>query len=389
MRRLHAVPVSRDPLALLAPLRRALHGEGPALVPVTGDIPPALGGMLAPGEDDPDDPTAVMIATSGSTGQPKGVLLSAGALRASATATHARLGGPGRWLVATPVRYIGGLQVLVRSILANHVPGCVDLSNGFRPELFAAAARSVLSGEGPCYTAIVPTQLIRLLDADGDGLASLRSFDAVIVGAAATSDALRARAVDAGIRMVAAYGMSETASGCVYDGRALDGVRVRLSGGAIEISGAVLARGYRGDPAATARAFAGGWFRTGDLGAFDRDGRLAVLGRADEVINTGGVKVAPVLVERVLCAVAGVAEACVVGVPDPLWGQAVVAAIVTEVGTVTVDEQRLAEAVRTDAGRFAVPKRFVVLDELPMRGPGKPDRAALRELLAGRDHRQS
>lgn len=385
MRWLTAVRVDRNPLVLLGPLWRALHGEGPVLVPVGNRIPPTLDidRPLAPVEDDHDDPTAVMIATSGSTGEPKGVLLSGSALRASAEATHSRLGGPGRWLLATPAQYVGGLQVLVRSLLAGTVPGVVDMSNGFVPGRFAAAARKVLSSVIPCYTAIVPTQLTRILEAGGEPVATLRAFDAVLVGGAATPDELRSRAVEAGIRVVPAYGMSETAGGCVYDGRPLDGVRVRLIegpvGGTVAIGGAVLARGYRGDPDGSARAFEQGWFRTGDVGEFGPGGRLTVLGRADDVINTGGVKVSPVPVERAIAEVDAVTDVCVVGIPDPEWGQVVVAVVVAESGE--VDTRRLADAVRVKVGPAAVPKRFVFLDELPARGPGKPDRTALGHLL--------
>lgn len=391
MRRLTVVRVDRNPLALLGPLWRALHGEGPAVVPVDNRIPPALDidRPLSLDEDNHDDPTAVMIPTSGSTGEPKGVLLPSSALRASAEATHSRLGGPGRWLLATPAQYVGGLQVLVRSLLAGTAPGFVDMSNGFVPGRFAAAARPVLSSGAPCYTAIVPTQLTRILDAGREPVKALRAFDAVLVGGAATSDELRSRAIEAGIRVVPAYGMSETAGGCVYDGRPLDGVRVRLiegpAGDIVAIGGAVLARGYRADPDGSARAFAHGWFHTGDLGELRPDGRLTILGRTDDVINTGGVKVSPVPVERAIAGVDGVIDVCVVGTPDPEWGQAVVAAVIAESGE--VDARRLADAVRAEVGPTAVPKRFVFLDELPTRGPGKPDRAALHHLLTRESNR--
>ncbi|HWC80932.1 MAG TPA: AMP-binding protein [Pseudonocardiaceae bacterium] len=382
-------------------LTDALDG-GPAVLPLDAANPrlDRLRAGIAP--DQPLEPdTAVIVATSGSTGAAKGVLLSAGALVASADATHTRLGGPGRWLVATPVQYVGGLQVLVRSLRAGTVPGVVDLSKSFRADSFAAAAAPVLTGSGPWYTAMVPTQLRQLLDEGGAGLAALCQFDAVIIGAAALSTQLGDRAADAGVRVVRAYGMSETASGCVYDGMPLDGVRVRLAGdaGRVEISGPVLANGYRRAPELTAAAFVDGWFVTGDAGVRHADGRLEILGRTDDLINTGGVKVAPVLVERALGAVAGVREACVVGVPDERWGQAVVAAVVPleRVGGTAGDggaggggvgepvgpsEDVLRDAVRAELGRAAVPKRIGFVRELPLRGPGKIDRAAVRDLLS-------
>jgi O-succinylbenzoic acid--CoA ligase len=309
---------------------------------------------------------ALVITTSGSTGVPKSVLLSAAALRASADATHARLGGPGRWLLALPATHIAGVQVLVRSLVAGTSPAVLDLAPGFRAEAFADAARPLLASSGPHYTALVPTQLARLLAED---VAVLKEFDGVLLGGAATPQPLLEAALEAGVRVVTTYGMSETAGGCVYDGVPLDGVEVRLVDGRVSLAGPMVALGYRG------QRFGDGWFRTGDLGRFRVDGTLEVLGRADDVIVTGGEKVAPVLVERALAAVPGVREVCVVGVPDVEWGQVVVAAVV--VAGAPVAEGLLRDAVRAAAGRAAVPKRVLFLPELPTRGPGKVDRAAV------------
>ncbi|MFJ7210567.1 o-succinylbenzoate--CoA ligase [Amycolatopsis sp. NPDC098790] len=371
------LPVALDgsPSALVTlknAVAAALDG-GPAVLPFTD---PALRDAMAPAE--PAEPgTAVVIATSGSTGAPKGVLLSARALTASAEATHARLGGPGHWLLATPAHYIGGLQVLVRSLLAGTSPVFLT-GTGFRPDDFAAAA-AALKG-GPRYTALVPTQLVRLLDDDGAGLAAAKTFDAIVVGAAATSAALRERAADAGVAIVPAYGMSETASGCVYDGFPLDGVRVDVTGDRIRIAGDVLAHGYRRQPELTAESFDGGWFTTSDRGVRHEDGRIEVLGRADDMINTGGVKVSANAVERVLTAQPGVRDACVVGVPDPEWGEAVVALVVPAGEPREADELRA--AVRAELGAAATPKRVEYAAELPLRGPGKIDRAAVKSRLA-------
>jgi O-succinylbenzoic acid--CoA ligase len=356
-----AFPVPPGALDLLAPLRAALDGTGPAVLPVPfGQVvePVALEGW--------ERGAALVITTSGSTGAPKSVLLSAAALRASADATHARLGGPGRWLLALPATHIAGVQVLVRSLVAGTSPAVLDLEPGFRAAAFTEAARPLLATPGPHYTALVPTQLARLL---ADDVSALREFDAVLLGGAATPRPLLEAALAAGVRVVTTYGMSETAGGCVYDGVPLDGVRVRLASDRIELAGPTLALGYRGAP------FADGWFRTGDLGRFRPDGTLEVLGRADDVIVTGGEKVPPVLVERALAAVPGVREVCVVGVPDAEWGQVVAAAVVA------LDpppaESALREAVRSAVGRTAVPKRVLFLPSLPTRGPGKVDRAAV------------
>ncbi len=354
---------------LAGALRAALDG-GPAVLPLSA-ADPRLAGLrarLAPGE--PAEPgTAVVVATSGSTGEAKGVLLSAAALRASATATHARLGGPGQWLLPLPAQHVAGVQVIVRSLLAGYEP--VVLARG---QAFADAA-AALAGERR-YTALVPTQLTRLLETDPG---TLRGFDAILLGGAATPPALLARARDAGVRVVTTYGMSETAGGCVYDGVPLDGVRVRIRGGVVELSGPVLAHGYRRDPAATARAFTGGWFRTTDLGVLHDGGTLEVLGRADFVINTGGVKVAPAAVEAVLTAHPGVAEACVVDLPSDEWGQLVAAAVVP--AGEPPRRADLLDAVRAALGGPAVPRLLRFADALPLRGPGKVDRTAVRELL--------
>lgn len=333
----------------------------------------ALGGgaPLVDGPLDGWEKRAVLgVPTSGSTGEPKTVLLDAGALTSSAEATHERLGGPGTWLLALPTNHIAGVQVLVRSIVAGTAPGVLDLSQGFRAMGFAQAARPVLAEPGRHYTALVPTQLSRLVVGEGPGLEALRQFDGVLIGGAATPPKLLDQARALGVRVVTTYGMSETAGGCVYDGEPLRDVRLRTDD-VIEISGPVLALGYRGEP----EPF-GEWFRTGDLGRL-RDGRLEVLGRADDVIVTGGEKVPPVLVERALSTVEGVLEACVVGVPDDEWGQIVAAAVVTRGAEPSLDELK---AVVTGAvGRAATPKLVRFVSELPLRGPGKVDRTAVAD----------
>ncbi|GLZ30630.1 O-succinylbenzoic acid--CoA ligase [Lentzea sp. NBRC 105346] len=335
---------------MIEELREALAG-GPPLV--TG---PLEGWEKA---------AALGVTTSGSTGTPKTVLLSAEALTYSASATHDRLGGPGTWLLALPADHIAGIQVLVRSIVAGTSPGVMDLSGGFRAMGFAQAAQPVLATPGRHYTALVPTQLARIVAGEGPGLAALRAFDAVLIGGAATPPPLLEHARSLGVRVVTTYGMTETAGGCVYDGVPLDGVRVSADD-VISIAGPVLALGYQGG-----EPF-GPSFRTEDLGRFV-DGRLEVLGRADDVIITGGEKIAPALVERALVAVDGVREACVVGVPDAEWGQVVAAAVVAS--GVSADELR--DAVRVSVGRSATPKRVMFVSELPLRGPGKVDRAAV------------
>jgi O-succinylbenzoic acid--CoA ligase len=305
-------------------------------------------------------------------------------------------------LLALPAEHVAGVQVIVRALLAGAPPPtrvrdaravrrghlgelvAQDLRGGFRPDGFAAATAAL--GPGLRCTSLVPTQLLRLLDAGGAALDALRGYTAVLVGGAALDPGLRARAEAAGVRVVATYGMTETAGGCVYDGVPLDGVRVRLDpDGRIALGGPTLATGYLGRPAETAAAFGTDGhgereFRTGDLGRW-ADGRLEVTGRADDVIVTGGEKVAPDAVERVLAAQPGVRAACVVGLPDAEWGAVVAAAVVSDGG---VEPERLRAAVREALGRAAVPRVLHAVDALPLRGIGKPDRNAVARVLLER-----
>jgi O-succinylbenzoic acid--CoA ligase len=236
---------------------------------------------------------------------------------------------------------------------------------------------------GRCYTALVPTQLARLLDADPG---SLTGFDAVLLGGAAAPDRLLRRARAAGVRLVTSYGMTETAGGCVYDGWPLEGTQVRVDGGGrLELAGPMLATGYLDAPEDTAAAFREGWFRTSDLGRLDGQGRLHVLGRADDVVVTGGLNVAPAEVEAVLTGLPGVAAACVVGLPDPEWGERVTAVVVPADPEQPPDLAALRAAARRLLTPPQAPKEIVLLDALPLRGVGKPDRSAVRAMLAARD----
>ncbi|MDT7581955.1 MAG: o-succinylbenzoate---CoA ligase, partial [Pseudonocardiales bacterium] len=367
---------------------------GPAVLPLARDVPvpaDAAGWPFCNGAGascDAHPLPGVLVATSGSTGDPRLVALPVAALRASATATAARLGGPARWLLALPAEHVAGVQVVVRALLAGAPPVLQDLREGFRPDGFAVATAAL--GPGRRCTSLVPTQLLRLLDAGGPALDALRSYAAVLVGGAALDPGLRARAVAGGVRVVTTYGMTETAGGCVYDGVPLEGVTVRLDGdGRITLGGPTLAAGYVGRPAETAAAFGTDGdgrreFRTGDLGR-RVDGRLEVLGRADDVIVTGGEKVVPAAVERVLAAQPGVRAACVVGLPDAEWGAVVAAAVVTDPGggDRVADPERLRAAVREALGRAAVPRVLQAVDALPLRGIGKPDRTAVARALGG------
>ncbi|MFC4061802.1 AMP-binding protein [Planomonospora corallina] len=386
-RELHAVTLPPGP-ELFRAVAAALGGSGPAggggpatgpaLLPLPSGLPaPALRATLEalrparldgrplPGGEDVPPEVAVVIATSGTTGVPKGVQLSAAALRASAAASLSRLGArPGeRWLCCLPPSHVSGLQVLVRSLLGGTEP---VVHPGFDP-------RAVL-GSGAEHVSLVPTQLRRLLDVSAD----LSVFRTILLGGAAAPAGLLAGARAAGARVVTTYGMSETCGGCVYDGRPLDNVDLLIGGdGRIRLAGPVLFSGYRLRPDLTAAARDGDWFVTSDLGTLD-GGRLRVLGRADDVINTGGEKVVAAAVSAVVAEHPAVADAAVVGRPDPEWGERVVAVVVSPAPP-SLGELRAFVKERLPA--YAAPAELVVLPEIPLLPNGKPDLAALRHGL--------
>lgn len=373
-RHLNLVPAGELTQATVA---AALDGDAPLAVLPAGPAAAVDAARAVLRADEPlEDGADLVVVTSGSTGSGRGVLLAADAVRASVTATLDRLGGPGSWLLALPVSAVAGLQVLCRSAIGRR--DAVVLGSG---EPLAAAVARLPAGDRR-YTSLVPTQLRRFLDTEAG---ALRAFDAILVGGAATDPQLLDRARGEGVRVVTTYGMTETAGGCVYDGVPLDGVRARVTddgpgGGDIELAGPVLALGYRLDPAATAAAFRGGWFRTRDAGRLESDGSLTVLGRLDDVLITGGVNVAPAAVEAVLREHPGVADAVVLGRPDAEWGQRVVAAVVPS-GDRAPELIELRRWVGDRLGAPAAPRQVHVLAAVPTLHTGKPDRRAVDALI--------
>ena len=377
----------------------------------------------------------MVLRTSGSTtGTGKLVGVSMDALVASARATHKRLGGPGIWVLALPAYHAAGVQVLVRAAVAGtHVfnaykeggfdpqhlaqvidAACVaaadcDAGSSFDDDAVSSCAGGV-GGEAegalaaddsgracPVYTSLVPTQLRRALD-DEQLRGALARLDAVLIGGAAADAQLLEQAKAAGIRVVTTYGMSETCGGCVYDGQPLPGVSMDVdqATGAIWLSGPMLATGYLGDEERTRRCFvsrpqagepARRWFITSDRGHIV-DGRLQVLGRLDDVIISGGIKVEPGPIEALLALNPLVSECAVVGLPDLQWGQVVTAVVVpaSMPGLGRVDEGAILVQIRVyleqKLSGAQCPKQVLLADALPYKGIGKVDRRALAQSLA-------
>ncbi len=359
--------VSAEPRAVAQQLAAALSGDGPAI------LPHGTPSQVTVPETVPRR-VAVIVETSGSTGRPKRVELSADALLAGAAASESALGGPGQWMLALPVHYIAGIAVLVRSLAAQVPPVFLEPS-GFTAERFIEAAGGM--DHPRRFVSLVPAQLARLVESPS-AVDVLREFERVLVGGQSMPPALGARAAEVGVPVTRTYGSSETSGGCVYDGAPIGDTRVRLVDGRVEIAGSVLAEGYLDDPERTERAFhyddGHRWYRTDDSGELT-DGVLRVLGRVDDVIVSGGVKISLAAVEEAVRSISGLALAVVVPAPHPEWGETTV--VVTETH-VELDELR--RAVTGRLGAPAAPTRVLVVDRIPMLASGKPDRRALAGL---------
>lgn len=391
------------------------------------------------------EPIALVVGTSGSTGTPKRTALTARALAASAAATERFFGSnsdaASQWLLALPAHYIAGAQVLARSVLAGTAPviaHSVTEPVHFTPEVFLQAVERMSSARR--FISLVPTQLHKLLEsADANPHLgaeiheALGSFTGILLGGAPASAGLLAASTALGLNTVTTYGSAETAGGCVYSGSVLPGVRVELvpeegmpavpdtggkqaQVGRIWISGAHLASGYIGDAARTAEHFftaADGtrWYRTDDYGLLSpaaapnsnencSEQRLQVLGRSDDVLISGGVKISARAVATVLEEHPAVREACVIGLPDARWGTAIAAAVtlVPSAGTAAAStenspalNEELCALLRARCaeklGAPAVPKQLSILPDFPLTSTGKPDRAEIYSIL-DRDYRQ-
>ncbi len=317
-------------------LVRALNGDGPALAfgPTNFSQVPVE--------------CAVVIPTSGSTGNPKEVALSADSLIASAHSAHTFIGASAgeKWSLLLPINHIAGVNVLVRAI--------------------ALKSEILNIEESADYTSIVPTQLFRALNGDALLLEHLKNSKRVLVGGAAISQNLLKQAHDFGISVTTSYGMTEMCGGCVYDGSPLEGVEIEIKDGAIALKGPTMAIGYLGE----APFKVGSWFTTSDLGSLE-DGKLVVHGRADDVIISGGEKVSLSAVTDFL------GEGFVAfAVPHEEWGQALVIA-----SDQPINESEITHRLISEFGSHVSPKGFLSQIELPRTSLGKPDRQALIQIF--------
>lgn len=356
--RLVAIDAGAGP-AFVEDLRTVWTG-GDAAFPVDPRLPAAarrrLMARMAVGEEvAPGD--ALVVATSGSTGEPKGVVLTHEAVAAAAHAVTARidaLDGPGYgWLACLPLAHVGGLGVVTRALVTGRP---LQVLGGFRPADVEAAARAA---DLPVVVALVATALQRV-DA---GL-----FRRIILGGSRPPARLPAN-------VTTTYGMTETGGGVVHDGIPLDGVQIRVvADNRIEVRGPMLLRCYRDgrDP------LVDGWLATGDVGRLDADGRLHVEGRAEELIVTGGENVWPAPVEDLIRSMAGVRDVAVIGREDPEWGQRVVAVVVPEDAGRPPALVDIRDRVKQVMGPWCAPRELELVPALPRSALGKLRRATLR-----------
>ena len=339
---------------------RKTWARGDAVLPVDPRLPEAaraaLEAELRVG-DDVADGDALVVATSGTTGTPKGVVLTHAAVEASARATSARLEVDpctDSWLACLPLAHVGGLSVVTRALVTGTE---LVVHKGFDP---VAAMTS-----GTTLVSLVPTALARL--------DSVSMFRRIVLGGSAMPDDLPANAVTT-------YGMTETGSGIVYDGVPLDGVTVRVDDvtGEISVAGPMLVRAYRSIDGERDPKDAEGWFPTGDVGSWDGGAqRLIVFGRRDDLVITGGENVWPAAVEDALRHHPGVADVAVVGRPDPEWGQILVAMVVPVRASRPPRLEDLRAVVKDVLPPWCAPKVVEIVPSLPRTNLGKLQRSRL------------
>lgn len=398
--RLIVQPGPESVMELARALEEVLHGDGPALAVVPGA---KSGGArntaaiaAAVRTDSPleADDIALIVPTSGSSGEPRGVLLSRAAVRFAVTSATEVLGPGGLWLTTLPVTGIGGLLTVVRTVLAGHQPVIwpgVGGAEPFTADSFVSSAlhcQQLAESHGrPAYLSLVPTQLARL--DTPEALAALAGFRSVLVGGAALPEWMRQRAEDAGARVIETYGATETCGGVIYDGQPLPGVTLQIDSpdaagrGQIQIGGPTIAVGYRLRPDLTRRRFVGGWFHAPDRGHLDH-GRLRVDDRTDQTVKVGGHKVSLSAIANVVRGHPRVIDAAAVAEPDDEWGLVPICYVIPDESAVTSSDfdrdhlaERLTFAVQDRLGRASSPRRIEFVHELPTGPTGKTINAPL------------
>jgi O-succinylbenzoic acid--CoA ligase len=363
----------------------ALAGVGPAITPlpmvsstISTDYVDRLRAASLP--DDLSQPlesdeVAVVLATSGSMGQPKGVLLTAAGLTALDSVVN---GANAQWIAALPLHSMGGFNVAVRALASGRDPIAVASLGGAQPFTSAVFADAVKRASGAqIHVSLVAAQLRRLL-ADEIGVAALQACALVLIGAGPLAASTRASAQDNQVHLVTSYGMTETSGGCVFDGRPLRGVKVESyseSTSTLVISGPMLATGYRLEPKLTKLHFTAAGFITSDHGTVDADGFVTILGRADDVININGVNVSAGAVEQVISDIPNVTAVLVLPIAGPSDETAIVAAV--ETSSTSTIEAVVKATVQQRLGPAAVPCHVIVQTELPMLPNGKVDREVI------------
>lgn len=339
---------------------------------------------VAGGDSVPPGRCLAIVYTSGTKGKPRGAILSRRAFVASSEAHTANLGWTttDRWLLSIPPAHVGGLSILTRSLIARR---CVVLSSG---PFDAPRIIETLDAQGVTLLSVVPTMLRRLLACEEPRWGASDSLRAVLVGGARFPPALREHAHDRGIPVLTTYGCTEACSQVTTqhlgEGRAtgsglpLQGVKLRIEQGEIQVAGSMLMDGYVGEGDSGSTWTEDGWLRTGDFGMFGIDGELHVAGRIDDLIITGGENVAPLEVEAVFEAAPGVVAACVFSVPHEDWGQEVVAGL--SIDPSRFDRTSLHECLAERLAPYKRPKRISVVDTLPVGRSGKIDRDAVKAL---------
>jgi O-succinylbenzoic acid--CoA ligase len=341
---------------------RHLPPEGPAPVPPMQD----------------DGRPLAFVFTSGTTGRPRAVVLSRAAFVAStrATADRIALGPEDRWLLAIPFSHIGGLSILTRSLVLRSAVVLAPLAP-FR----AAEAIEVIARYGVTRISLVPTQLDRLL-AHAPTWDPPESVRTILIGGAAASMRTQMAARVRGWPVLTTYGLTEACSQVALEGQPLAGVEVRIIEDRIAVRGPTLLTRYldRGETTTAAPLDGEGWFLTSDLGRMDDAGLLECLGRADDLIVTGGEKVSPDEVEQAALAHPGVMAACAVGISSAEWGAEVALAVVAEE---SLEDSALKAFLETKLAKWKQPRRLLRVPALPERGIGKVDRRAITALFAG------